>query len=94
MGILPLFSPTNAGRIVKLVELILQISPCPQIKTEAREGPQQGLKHGQLQEAYVVIESLFTWQASQEELKLLWLIAAEQGAAQLRRAMTLRMVMA
>jgi hypothetical protein len=85
MGFLPLFSPTNTWKIVRLMRLILQISSRLLIKTEAREGPQHGLEHGQLQEAYVVIESSFTSQASQEELKRLWLIAAEQGAAQFRR---------
>jgi hypothetical protein len=37
MGFLPLFSPTNAWENVRLVGLILQISPSPQIMTEARE---------------------------------------------------------
>jgi hypothetical protein len=44
-----------------------------------------GLEHGRLREAYVAIESLMTWQVSQEELKRLWLSAAEQGVALLRR---------
>ncbi len=85
MGILPLFSPTSAWRIARLVRLISRSVPTPRSRLRYRKGPNMGLKHGQLQKTYVAIESLLTWQVSQEDLKRLLLSAAEQGVAQLRR---------
>ncbi len=54
----------------------------------SREGPQHELEHEQLREAYVLIESLLTWPASQEEFNRAGSHVVE------KEAMILRMVMA
>jgi hypothetical protein len=58
MGILPLFSSTSACNSVRMLGLILQISPTLQTKTEAQERPQHGPEHKQLREVSTAIESL------------------------------------